>query len=106
MKTRRLTTILTSAYVSAMLATSVAPIRSDATLAGTIDPLAAQKALQTAVSGLDAAGWLAAVAASPAAAQPTPKITPPPKADPLTTEEWIARLIKKISQVGRVTPAI
>jgi hypothetical protein len=105
MNTRRLTTILTSAYVSAMLASSVAPIRSDATLAATIDPMAAQKALQSAVSGLDALGWLAASAASPAVVQPTPKITPnnpPPKTDPIMTDELMARLIK----FTRVDPAI
>jgi hypothetical protein len=99
MKTRRLTTILTSAYVSAMLASSVAPIRSDATLAATIDPMAAQKALQSAVSSLDAAGWLAAsTTGAPVTTQPTPKSTPannpPPKPIPLTTAEWMARLIK------------
>ncbi len=94
MKTRRLTTILTSAYVSAMFASSVAPLRSDATLAATIDPIAAQKALQTALSSLDAAGWVAAATASPAAAQPTPKAAPAPKADPVMTVELMERLIK------------
>ena len=99
MKTRRLTTILTSAYLSAMLATSVAPIRSDATLAATIDPMAAQKALQSAVNGLDAAGWLAAsTAGTPPAAQAMPAIVPvnnpAPKADPVMTEELMMRLVK------------
>jgi hypothetical protein len=94
MKTRRLTTILTSAYLSAMLASSVAPIRSDATLASTIDPMAAQKALQSAVNSLEASGWQTASVASPAVVQPTPKIAPPPKADPVMTDELMARLIK------------
>ena len=99
MKTRRLSTILTSAYLSAMLASSVAPIRRDATLAAAIDPLAAQKALQNAVSGLDAAGWMASSTsgASSAATQLTPKVVPittPPKTEPVMTEELLARLIK------------
>ncbi|MEQ1918463.1 MAG: hypothetical protein ABL955_04635 [Elusimicrobiota bacterium] len=99
MKTRRLTTILTSAYLSAMLATSVAPLRSDATLAATIDPMAAQKALQIAVNGLNASGWTAAATLeAPPAAQATPVSipanNPAPKADPIMTEELMARLIK------------
>ena len=99
MKTRRLTAILTSAYLSAMLATSVAPIRSDATLAATIDPMAAQKVLQSAVNGLNATGWLAAATIeAPPAAQatpaPIPANDPTPKADPVMTEELMARLIK------------
>ena len=76
MKTRRLTTILTSAYLSAMLATSVAPIRSDATLAATINPMAAQKALQNAVSSLNISGWTAAATVTPPAAQATPAPVP------------------------------
>ena len=99
MQTRRLSTILTSAYLSAMLATSVAPIRSDATLAATIDPMAAQKALQNAVSGLNASGWTAAATLeAPPAAQAAPAVAPAnntaPKSDPVMTEELLARLIK------------
>ncbi len=99
MKNRRLNTILTSAYLSAMLATSVVPIRSDATLASTIDPMAAQKILQGAVNGLNASGWLtAATVETPPAAQATPALVPvnnaTPKADPVMTEELMARLIK------------
>ena len=99
MKTRRLTTILTSAYLSAMLATSMAPIRSDATLAATIDPMAAQKALLSAMNGLEATGWLAASTTGiPPAAQvtpaPVPANNPPPKTDPVMTEELMARMIK------------
>ena len=98
MKTRRLTAILTSAYLSAMLATSVAPIRSDATLAATIDPMAAQKALRIAVNSLNASGWTAAATVTPPAAQatpaPVPVNNPAPKADPVMTEELMARLIK------------
>jgi hypothetical protein len=104
MKTRRLTTILTSAYVSAMLASSVAPIRSDATLAATIDPMAAQKALQNAVSGLDAVGWAAAVAGTSVPVPPAPKnvpADPTPKADHVMTEELMARLIKFTRTKGK-----
>ncbi|MDD5303503.1 MAG: hypothetical protein PHS14_10375 [Elusimicrobia bacterium] len=97
MKTRPLATILTSAYISAMLASSVAPIRTGATLAAAVDPMAAEKALQNAISGLDVSGWAAATAGIPAPAAPAPKVVannPPPKSDPLPPEEWIARLIK------------
>ena len=114
MKTRRLTTILTSAYLSAMLATSVAPIRSDATLAATIDPMAAQKALQSAVNGLNATGWLAAATIeAPPAAQatpaPIPANDPTPKADPVMTAELIARMIKysrESSKTGSIDKTI
>jgi hypothetical protein len=64
MNTRRLTTILTTAYLSAMLATSVAPIRSDAT------PAVAQPTTREV------------------ARRATPKV------DPVMTEELMARLIK------------
>lgn len=97
MKTRRLTAILTSAYLSAMLATSVAPIRSDAALAATIDPSAAQKALQSAVHSIDTSGWLAA-STDPSTTAPAVAIAsvsnPPPKAEPVMTEELMARIIK------------
>jgi hypothetical protein len=95
MKTRRLTTILTSAYLSAMLASSVAPIRSDATLAATIDPSAARAAFQSAVNGLDAAGWMTAATSAapvPQAAIISPS-NPAPKAEPVMTDELLARLI-------------
>lgn len=95
--TRLLGPILTSAYLSAMLTSSVAPIRNGATFAAAVDPAAAQKALQTAISGLDASGWAAAVdeTLSPSQTVPAPapvKVTP--KADPVMTEELMARLIK------------
>ena len=96
MKTRRLSTILTSAYLSAMLASSVAPVRSDATLAATFDPAAAQKALQSAVSGLDAGGWItASTTATQASPMVAAKLAPqnaPPKAEPAITE-LIARAL-------------
>lgn len=93
MKTRSLSTILTSAYLSAVLATSVAPVRSDAALASTIDPMAAQKALCGAINGLDAVGWLAASTTASVSVPPVAVVTPPP-ADPVMTAELMARLIK------------
>lgn len=81
-----------------MLTSSLAPIRNNAIFAAAVDPSAAQKALQTAVSSLDAAGWAAAVAATPAPVPPAPKNVPidlTPKADPAISEELLARLIKR-----------
>ena len=88
MNTQRLTTILASAYVSAMLASSVAPIRSDATLAATIDPTAAQQAFQNAVNGLNVNGWLAAstTPSAPKVATATASATRL-TVDPVMTEE-------------------
>ena len=57
MKNKGIRTILISAYLSAMLASSVAPMRSHVALAATIDSTAAQKSLQSAISGLNAGGW-------------------------------------------------
>lgn len=96
MKTRRLSTMLTSAYLSAMLASSVAPIRSNATLAGTIDPSAARQAFQSAVNGLDAAGWTAEVTEISATEPMAEPLTYTPKAKTETgmTPEYMARLIK------------
>lgn len=96
-KTHPVAAILTSAYLSAMLTSSVAPINSNATLAAAIDPMAAQKALQNAASGLDAAGWAAAVSDIPSPSQAAPTAVPvkvTPKADPVMTDELMARLIK------------
>jgi len=97
-KTHPITAVLTSAYLSAMLTSSLAPIRNNAIFAAAVDPSAAQKALHNAVSGLDAAGWAAAVAATPAPVPPAPKsvpVDPAPKADPVISEELLARLIKR-----------
>jgi hypothetical protein len=95
MTTRSLKTILMSAYLTAMLASTVAPIRSDATLAATIDPTAAQRALQVAVDGMNVSGWTAAsntaAVSSPAGAIST---NPPAATDPVMNEELMARLIK------------
>lgn len=97
LNTRALTTILTSAYLSAMLTSSVTPIRDSAIFAAAVDPMAAQKALQSAVSGLDAAGWAAAVEGVPAPEAPAPQSIPAAQSgitDPVMTEELMARLIK------------
>jgi hypothetical protein len=99
MMTLRLKTILMSAYISAMLASSVSPLRSDATLASAIDPMAAQKALQSAVSGLDAAGWSPIMASGPSAAsQPSYALAgggATLNSDPIISEELMGRLIKR-----------
>jgi len=88
------TAILTSAYLSAMLTSSVTPIRSNATLAAAVDPSAAQEALKGAMSGLDAAGWAAAVTDIPSPSQPTSKfVTVSATGDPILSEELLARLL-------------
>ena len=98
MKTRIATTILTSAYLSAMLASSVAPMRTNATFAAAVDPSAAEKALQNAISGLDAAGWAAAASGAAPSAAPEPKIVlagdPQSKSEPVMNDELWARLVK------------
>ena len=88
MKIRPLSTITTSACLGALLTLS-----ANAAV-GTVNyPMSAQKAFQTAVSGLAASGWPAA-ATSVAQAMPTMTTGTTPKADPVMNEELIARLIK------------
>lgn len=101
MKTKLLKTILMSAYLSAMLASNVVPVRSDATLAAAFDPMAAQQALQRAANGLGAAGWSpvmasASVAAAPSFAVPSGSTLSSP--EPVISEELMARLIKRTLQ--------
>lgn len=93
--TRALTTILTSAYLSAMLTSSVSPIRNSSIFAAAVDPTAPQQAFKNAVSGLDAAGWAAAVAGAPVPVPPAPKNMPaaPSQTDPVMNEDFMARLI-------------
>ncbi|MDD5303504.1 MAG: hypothetical protein PHS14_10380 [Elusimicrobia bacterium] len=82
-----------------MLASSVAPIRTGATLAAAVDPMAAEKTLQNAISGLDVSGWAAAGAEIPSPRQTTPKAAPVnvrPKAEPVMTEELMERMIKVV----------
>lgn len=98
MKTSRLNTILTSAYLSAMLTSSMAPIRGNATFAAAIDPMAAQKAFQGAVSGLTAEGWggtvqITNVVAPNAAFIPVVQSTTAP--EPVISEELMDRLITR-----------
>lgn len=85
----------TSACLSALLAASLTPMSGNAATGTMNYPLSAQKALQTALSGLDASGWPAAAAAtSVAQPMPTTARSTPSKADPIPAEEWIARLLK------------
>ncbi|MBI4061974.1 MAG: hypothetical protein HY403_11160 [Elusimicrobia bacterium] len=97
MKTRRLARILTSAYLSAMLTSSAEPIRRSTILATAIDPLAAPRALQGAMNGLNAAGW--GPASTPASAVVPSGVVvsrnnPPLKAVAAMNEELMGRLIK------------
>lgn len=103
MQMRTGTTLLMSAYLSAMLATSVASPRRGAELAATIDPGAARGAFDGAVSGMDAGRWLAAVAASSSPAVPVPVPVPIKSSfqelDPITARERMARLIIYVSSL-------
>lgn len=86
----------TSAFLCALLAASLTPCAGHAAVASMNTPLAAQKAFQSALRGLDASGWPAAAEAA-SVSQPVPTIVPqtaPPKADAVMTEELMARLIK------------
>lgn len=102
MKTRRLSTIMMSAYLSAMLASSLAPMAGNLALAGTVNPSAAQAAYRDAVNSLDAT-WLAATTASVATA-PEPQVaisrsTPP--SDPIMSEELLGRILKLLANQTR-----
>ncbi len=90
MMTRRFTTILTSAYLSAMLASSVAPL-GRSILAAPISPVGAQAAFDAAVGRLDA-GWVTASAPAPAPVAQAVFINNPTK-DPVMTPELMARII-------------
>ena len=98
MKTRRINTVIASAYRSAMLASSLTPVRDGATIAATVDPAAARNAFLNAVSGLAAEGWSRSSAETVAAPAPTagPAVLNVPAADPATTTQLINRLIKLI----------
>ncbi len=88
MKTRRVTTILTSAYLSTMLFSSVAPI-GRSILATPFDPATAQAAFDKAIGRLDTAGW---VSAAPVVVPVTLKAAP--ANDPVISEELMGRIIK------------
>lgn len=90
MKTRRLATVLTSAYLSAMLLSSVAPI-GRSILAAPIDPAGAQAAFDQAIGRLDPAAW---AAAAPTAVPVTLKAEPAPAGDPVMTPELLARITR------------
>lgn len=94
MKIWSLTPILMSAYLSAMLTSGLAPIRPSVIFAAAIDPVAAQKALQNAVSAVTGGDW-AAPTISPAAPLASPVVASiqQPVADPVMTDELMARLL-------------
>ncbi len=98
MMTRSLRTIMISAYLSAMLTSSLVHVRGNVVLAGAIDPTAAREALQSAVDGLNAEGWAVSAPIPTTVALPTAvvsEIRTPQVADPIITEELMARLIKR-----------
>jgi len=87
-----------SAYLSAMLTSSVANVRGNVVLAGAIDPTAARQAFQSAVAGLNAEGWAAPAAIPATVAVPAAVMSTIPAlqaAEPVISEELMARLIKR-----------
>jgi len=99
MKIRPLSTIPASACLAALLTLS-----ANAAV-GTVNyPISAQKAFQTAVSGLDASDWPAAAAAT-SVSQPMPTMTmgAAPKADPAMTDELMGRLIKYVKSAPNIS---
>lgn len=101
MKTRRFTTMLMSAYLSAMLASSVASQRPNAALASTVDPAAARAAFREAVSGIGASGWAPSATAmpgAPAAESQVIAIRVAPPADPVMNDDLMGRLLKLIAE--------
>lgn len=101
MKTWSLSPILTSAYLSAMLTSGLAPIRPSVVFAAAINPMAAQTALQNAVSAISGSDWAAPTMgpAVPLAPQVSASIQQP-KADPMMTDELMARMIKFANSDG------
>lgn len=98
MMMRSLRTIMISAYLSVMLTSSVVHVRGNVLLAGTIDPTAAQRALQSAVAGLNAQGWATSATIPTTVAFPSALMSPLPASqavDPIISEELMARLIKR-----------
>lgn len=95
MKTRRLSSILMSAYLSAMLASSLAPMAGNITLAGTVNPSAAEAAFRQALIGTQNAGWTYAAADVPA---PEPQIVvarATTLSEPMS-DELLARILKVV----------
>lgn len=106
MMTRSLRTIMISAYLSAMLTSSVLHVRGNVILAGAIDSTAVQQALQSAFSGLNREGWATSATIPTAVAMPTAAmstIPAPQAADPFISEELMARLIKRTSAADKTT---
>lgn len=102
MMTRSLSSILMSAYVSAMLASSVAPMAGSITLAGAVNPDAAQAAFRTALTGAQSSGWVQVAAADipmPPKAEPQIVVRAVPPSDPVLTDELMGRLLKLIGEV-------
>lgn len=107
MKIRRTRTIMISAYLSAMLASSLAPIRRDISLAGAIDSTAARQALISAVTGLNTEGWAASATIPTTVAVPTAvmsTIPAPQAAGPVINEELMARLIRRALASDKIAP--
>jgi len=98
MMTSSLRTIMISAYLSAMLTSSVFHVRGNLVLAAAIDPTAARQALQSAMAGLNAEGWAGLATIPATVALPTAvmsEIPAPQAVDPVISEELMARLIKR-----------
>lgn len=90
MKTWSLTPILTSAYLSAMLTSGLAPIRPSVIFAAAIDP----SALQNAIAAMTGNGWAAPAMDTPMPLAPQAVASiQTPKADPVMTDELMARLL-------------
>lgn len=102
MKMRSLPTVLMSAYLSAMLASSLAPMAGNITLAGTVNPGAAQAAFREALIGSQAAGWTQAVD-TPAAPKAEFMMVAhsAPQADPIMSETALANLLKLIAEADK-----
>lgn len=100
MKIRRTRAIMISAYLSAMLSSSVAPVRSDVALAGAVDSTAARKALQSAIAELNVGGWSPSVTAPANVATPQAipaAVAPLQASDPIISQEMMTRLIRRAS---------
>lgn len=98
MMTRSLRTILISAYLSAMLTSSIIHVRGNVVLAGAIDSTVARQVLQSAVAGLSSEGWATSATIPATVAMPTTVmsgIPAPQAANPVISEELMARLIKR-----------
>lgn len=96
MKMGRLKTIWMSAYLSAMLASSTAPVRGVATLAGTIDLAAAQKGFQSVAGSLGNGAWRSD---SATIVSPAPQLM---ENDPVLSEDSMTRLIRHAQSAPKI----